>query len=261
MLYRQIEKSYQEIQRLDCCHHDDRACCCYNCLRVGFHETPDEYECVKKLNYYVGKYAASYTSEIYNYLVISRVIDQFRDGPLSVLSLGCGFSPDYYAISRYIEDNRLNITLDYTGIDSSPQWDEVRIDYPNTNFVIANLLDEFRINGFDIVFMNKLFSTIYKHKSHNVFLSNLKTAIDLTDNDEVILVFNDVNSIYMGRDIFNRHINPKFRSVRMFYTGNPPHIEANWLQLQNDMVFPILRNELIDPLNQIRNYIYFEYRK
>jgi hypothetical protein len=261
MLNRQIEKSYQEVDRLNCCHQDGRPCCCYDCLKLGFHNEPDEYDCPKKLSYYIGKYAASYTSEIYNYLSKSKIIDQFNNGLLRVLSLGCGFSPDYYAISQYIADNRLNITLEYSGFDNSIHWNAARISYPNLNFNFVNLLHEFRINGFDIVIMNKVFSTIYKHNQENIFLQHLSNAIDWTNGDPLIFIFNDVNSIHMGRNVFDSFIAPKFTSVRQFCTSSSIYKGFGWEILESQMVFPIIPNPEIDPLDEIRQYIFFEYRK
>jgi hypothetical protein len=261
MLNRQIEKSYIEVENLECCHHDDRECSCYECLTKDFRQRADEYNCIKKLHTYVAKYAASFTSEIYNYLQQSGIIDPFANRKLRVLSLGCGFSPDYYAMIQYIDDKKLKTTLEYMGIDNTLEWNSVRILHPNLSIETSDLLNPFRINGYDIIFLCKMFSTIFKHNQHEIFLENLKTAIDLAADESFVLVFNDVNTDKMGRDLFDYNISCKLPKVRRFFTSSSKYSRANWQVLPNDMVFPVVMSNKYNPLNEIRNYVYFEYRK
>ena len=106
----------EQLKTLPCCHGEEHDCNCYYCLREGFYIKPDEYTCFKKLCYYVINYGPSFASEIYHYLVKSKIIDEFiaqNKTELKIVSLGCGFGPDMYAIEKYKSDNSLPISISY----------------------------------------------------------------------------------------------------------------------------------------------------
>lgn len=256
-----LENSYNLVGELPCCHQDGRNCNCSDCLQEDFYRRPDNYECRKKLAFYIAKYSSAHCNEFFSYLVQSRIINQFNNTSLRVLSLGCGYGPDYYAISKYIENENINTHLEYTGFDNNPLWLEVSNQYMNQNFQISDLSEPFDINGFDIIIINKVFSTLLKHDLHNRFLGHLFNAIDITGNNPLIIVFSDVNDRRMGRDAFDSRITPKFTEIRRFYTRNSTYIEETWQMIESRMVFPIIPNPRIDPHNQIRKTVYFEYRK
>jgi hypothetical protein len=216
------------------------------------------------MNYYVLKYGSSYVSEIYHYLENSLVIESLGVNNLNVLSLGCGFCPDYYALSQYISDKGLNITFQYYGLDNSTAWDTTRISHSNALYNQSDLLQPFNISNAHIIMLNKLFSTIYRHSLHGGFLQNLTTAINTTMTENGVLVFNDVNSIHMGRDVFDRQISLLFpqTNIRRYYTDNPPYIGTNWGQIsQNTIVCPITALPFVEPINFINRNVFFEYRK
>lgn len=257
-----MQQCIQNIETTNCCHNNGRECNCYECLTTGFREEIDEYDCIKKMNYYVVKYGYSYASEIYQYLSTSRIIEQIDNQNMKILSLGCGFSPDYFAIQQYITDNGLNIEINYTGYDNSSYWDTARIVSPDLNYYIFDLTNQFSFDSFDIIMISKVFSTMYKHNSHTIFLKNLANAVIDTMQENSYLIFNDINSINMGRDVFSREIDRLFIHKRKFYVGNPPYIDPIWTQLnRNCMVFHVVQNEGIDPINELRHNVFFEYRK
>ena len=105
-----------------CCHNDpNRVCDCSVCLREGFYGGRDTYSCLKKLCYYTMSYGPACVSEIYHFLSFSRILEQHFNGrTINILSLGCGFGPDYVAAMKYIAEQHLNITVNYCGIDISP---------------------------------------------------------------------------------------------------------------------------------------------
>ena len=95
---------------LPCCHNDGRICDCTQCLKEGFYIGTDTYHCLKKLCFYTINYGPIYISEIYHFLGKSKLLEKnFGGSSINVLSLGCGFGPDFIALSKYIYDNRLNI--------------------------------------------------------------------------------------------------------------------------------------------------------
>lgn len=257
-----LDQCYTNLGNMACCHHDNRICDCYDCLQNGFRNTTDEYDCHKKMNFYVLKYGSSYASETYQYLDTSKILDLYNNRNINVLSLGCGFSPDYYAINKYIVDNSLNIKINYYGVDKSNYWDTARIHYANLNYLNIDLTTPFNISDFDLIIMNKIFSTLLKHQEHEIFLNNLRNAIATMKHDAT-LVFNDINSNRMGRDIFNNAISPLFVKIRRYYSSiTPKYTDQNWMDFShNDIVFPTCQDHRIDPLRELRDMIYFEYRK
>jgi hypothetical protein len=78
-----------------------------------------------------------------------------------------------------------------------------------------------------------------------------------------ILIFNDVNSCYMGRDCFDKGISSLFPSANTekYYTDNPPHTGNTWIKISEDsIIVPETALPFIEPIN-IRCNVFFEYRK
>jgi hypothetical protein len=79
-----------------------------------------------------------------------------------------------------------------------------------------------------------------------------------------VLVFNDINSIHMGRDVFDRQISVLFSqsNMRKYYTDNPPYIGMGWIQMpQNTIICPMTALPSVEPINFINRNVFFEYRK
>jgi len=262
------KNNYEQAKNY-CCHNSVlMPCNCEQCLSEGFRNPnqPDDYNCYKKMNCYVLKYGSAYISEIYHYLNTSKILEPYKGQCINILSLGCGFCPDYFALSQYITDKGLGISLSYCGIDNSEHWNSTRLNF--TNVKQSDLTNPFSFENSQIIMMNKVFSTIHKHKLHNVFLKNLENAIKNTMMKDTILIFNDVNSIYMGRDDFSKCIDPLFNKdqIRKFYTDNPENEackgNGSWLHIQDSsIVCPITDISGIDILREVRQFVFFEYRK
>jgi hypothetical protein len=251
---------------MPCCHGDGRKCYCYDCLQPSFYVGGlDEYECSKKLNFYVLKYGPSYVSEIYHYLFISHILERFQGNNINILSLGCGFSPDYYAISKYINDQNLSLTFQYHGWDISAVWESTRLVLSNIMYQVVDLLSPFSIKNYQIIMMNKVFSTIHRHNNHVVFLQNLVDAINNTMASDSILVFNDVNNYKTGRDKFDNNISLLFNNANItkYYTDNPEYKgPGNWHNIhQNNIIYPTDYAPDIGPIDFINQNVFFEYRK
>jgi len=264
-----ITQCMSNISLMNCCHDDGRDCYCYNCLQPGFYVGGlDEYECDKKSNFYVLKYGPSYISEIYHYLSVSKILETFEGSTINILSLGCGFSPDYYAITKYISDNNLPLNFQYYGWDISSNWDSTRISCLNVLYSVVDLLNPFSIENCYIIMLNKIFSTIHRHGNHSIFLTNLIDAIKNTMTQGAFLLFNDVNHRDNGRDIFDDTISPLFTpvNVRRYFIDDPnePVFPGNgsWIKIrQNGLIYPINYSSNINPISNIRHNVFFEYRK
>jgi len=236
----QCQESYVKIK---CCHEHYTSCDCYNCKPNGLENmfynpsqltSGDGYYCEKKMLYYVISYGDTYVNEFYNYLSVSKLLNRFK-GSLKVLSLGCGFCPDYYAMLKYIGEENLDTQLLYNGIDNSYSWDKTRImSLPNLTYQVFDLTDStksIQFHEFDIITINKIFSTLYGLNKHEYFLESIKNAVENTMKSSAALIFGDVNNKEMGRDVFDQTISPYFNNIRRFYTAG--YTGNNWIKLSD----------------------------
>lgn len=183
---------------------------------------------------------------------------------INILSLGCGFYPDYYALSQYITDKNLAIFLDYNGIDNSSAWETTQITQPNIHIIQADVLQLYSFKNAHVIMVNKLFSTILRHKKGKLFLSNLTNTINNTMDKNSVLIFNDVNHIDFGRDKFDNNISPLFlpENITRYYTSTSTYKESSWKKInQNHIVCPITSFSSVEPFTNIRQNVFFEYRK
>jgi hypothetical protein len=246
-----------------CCHDDGRYCNCHDCLEQDWYGGQDEYPCRRMHFYYILNYGPSYSSEIYNYLEHSKILENnFNSKTIKILSLGCGFSPELLAIKKYINDKQLSIRVRYTGVDKSTVWKETRMSIRGTTYIDGDILDGFSLVGFDLIFVVKLFSTLKNNSNHMQFLELLKEEIGTNLNDDSFLIFVDVNLDIKGRDIFNNTISPLFENKRHFfykidraYTGTYTSIPS----LNN--VFDIPDNLAVSPKRTVCKTVIFEYGK
>jgi hypothetical protein len=217
------------------------------------------------MNYYVLKYGPAYVSEIYHYFETSKILETYQNQTINVLSLGCGFAPDFFAISQYIKDKGLNVYFQYYGIDQSNYWNTTRLTGNGMTYWqhdLTNPLLPFSFQNYHIIFMNKVFSTIYKHNLHSYFLKNLINAINTTMAKNAVIVLGDINDQDMGRDEFDRTISGHFSSVKRFYTAVSTYFERNWILIpQTNIIYPLNNYGSISPLPGPTKTVFFEYRK
>lgn len=251
------------LNSLPCCHSEQSNCNCYPCLHSDFRTRPDTYNCEKKMNYYVLNYGPSFASEIYHYLSFSKILEGFSfTGNIRILSLGCGFAPDLLAISRYIDDNHLPVQFEYYGVDQSSCWDTARYYSGYAKFIQGDAITTMNFSDYDLVFISKLFSTLYKHDSHEKFLAAFSNAVGTQLNTDCIVVFHDINSRHMGRDVLHNSVQNLFNSYRQFYCDNPPYTNSNWERIPpTNIVFSIPNGLNFDPLRVVGKTVFFEYRK
>ena len=172
----------------------------------------EEYNCDRKVFAFVKKYGAAYISEIYHYLEASQILEQYKNNKLKVLALGCGFDPWYYAITKYNQQNNLNINFIYVGFDKSANWNCVRPYYANVRHNCMDLTEPLNIicNNYDIILVDKVFSTIRKMESfekQNTFLNNITKYFKKFYSDTKHTL------------IFREQASPiNWKSVKYFYT-------------------------------------------
>jgi len=244
-----------------CCHVPITDCRCQECLRTRFYGGTDYYTCLKCLSYYTMNYGPSYVSEVYHFLSTSQILEIFRGTTLNVLSLGCGFGPDLVALRNYITNCNLPLTLNYRGVDIEPNWQHLRLVGDAALFDTDTALQPFNLAGYDLVIINKLFSTLLANGQSNDFLTHLTSAIP-TMPDNTCVMFIDVNVQNRGRDIFDARVAPLFRTTwRYFYpvggayTGSytPINATTNICEIPDGLT--------VHPKLDVNKTIIFLYRK
>ncbi len=248
----------------DCCHTDGRYCYCYNCLKDGFYgPDPDTYSCLKKLCYYTMNYGPSYATEIYNYLEQSQILEtNFANRTVNVISLGCGFGSDRVALIKYIQKNSLNIILNYVGIDIEEHWSTISGCTP-PQFIIYDFLEnKLPLNDYDIVFLNKLFSTLKNKHLDDQFLAIFSGTMLPTLPKGGFVIFNDVNHIDKGRDQFNRAIEPLMDSVFKYFYNIDGAYTGNYIAIPHTQnVFTIPDGLSVSPKPEVTKAVFFQYQK
>lgn len=248
-----------------CCHDDGRKCYCYDCLHAGFFSpTQDTYDCYKKLCFYVMNYGPAYASEIYHYLSESQILENNfnRRKSLSVISLGCGFSPDLIALKKYIRDRNLSIKLHYLGLDNAPLWSNLRNRYSCARYSVCDVLSGFDLSRFDLVFVNKLFSTLKKNKDDKNFLSILVQQVKTNLQAGSFLVFCDINHRDMGRDQFDLSVKGFFKVKNYYYFPVEKPYTGHYSPISHiGNVFQIPRGLTVLPKPDVTKAVIFEYRK
>ena len=202
----------------ECCHNDpERTCYCIDCLQQGFYGNQDMYSCLKKLCSYTMNYGPCYASEIYNFLQTDRLLENnYLNQEVKILSLGCGFCPDWFGFDKYIRNNTLPVMFEYEGRDIEPLWGHLRVGVHNANIVCESVLNGFTLAEFDIIIINKLFSTLKANNMHNQFLDILTTEIQTSMKIGAHLIFNDANHIDKGRDVFDNAVSQYFDIKRKY---------------------------------------------
>jgi SAM-dependent methyltransferase len=268
MFYQVLSQCWNNYQQLPCCgceqYRNYKICCCSFCLEKDFYKRPDEYECDKKMLFYVLNYGPIYVSDIYHYFEISHILDSLSRN-INILSLGCGFCPDYYALTKYIKDYNLNISFSFTGLDKADTWDKTRSQYPNIRYMQADLTNlnySLSFQNYDVIVLNKIFSTLYRHKTHGLFLQKIVNAIIGSMSKDAILIFNDVNdNNYSGRDEFNSAVSNLFDTVHKYYTAGYYEYCGGWIKIpETGLIYDKIPQCNISPLPSTKS-VFFEYRK
>jgi hypothetical protein len=252
-----------QVSAQTCCKTDGTPCDCVAAMNLDFTARGDTYNCEKKMSTYVLKYGAAYASEIYHYLVASNFASKInRTRPLTIYSLGCGFSPDYFAIKKYLTDQNIFQPINYIGVDSSSCWDGKRPLSGECSYYMGDITAPFTLTSPDFIFVCKVFSTLYRNNQTvaSNFLSNLMQVANDNFLPHSRLIYIDVNHQSFGRDVFHQSVINFLPKCAQYYfdgyTGN------GWQHItQNNLVFtapPGLTN--IQP-QAVGKTVAFEYWK
>lgn len=256
---------------------------CLTCTQNNYRSMDnDSYDCLKKLCTYTIFYGPLYVNEIYNFLVQSNFLKSYieqqrniiKSNPiygfniftqnnmipinLNIMSLGCGFGPDDIALNKY-RDNHLDwkVNFNYLGYDKEPLWNF--ITQSNALPITADLLMGMNFENINILFINKLFSTLNNFSLDNHFLDVFRNALEKLPVGAFV-VFNDINSDEKGRDIFDEFTKYNFLEVvnKYYFEG----YTGNYIKLgMNDIVTNLIDNPAIAYKNYLNKTVFFLYKK
>lgn len=166
---------------------------CLACLQYNYNPSGnDKYDCLVKVAYYSIFYGRLYVSEIYYFLKRSQILEKIMNNKkdIKVLSLGCGFMPDLIAIDKYKNDMWLkDVEIGYQGYDIEALWKEIVL-CPQCFEIKDVVNDSFDCTDVDIVFINKLFSSLNSDLEKTLFLENFISATNNLPANSLI-IFND----------------------------------------------------------------------
>lgn len=249
---------YREKIPLETC---DKSCqACFDKEFRG-QNTGNDYACTTGGYYYAVRYSNTYISEIYHLLEEIKIIEKIPF-LVNIASLGGGMGTDFLAIEKYIMDYQLNLPISCTIFDKAAMWENIIALYDYNNIINFNICDLTRgplpLSNYDLVFINKLISTLSANKSLDVFLQLLPSSISSIRNGS-FLIFNDVNSCYKGRDRFLSFMSQRheFKLLgKFYYDVRGAYKEADYIPIKNtDYVYSISQlpfeiSDLIVPITQ-----------
>lgn len=192
------------------CNNDCKIC--LDDLHYHTNNIRNDYSCEHLLDYYMCRYSYKYCSEI---IYALRNIDLSKYPYFNILSLGCGGSPDLMAFD-YIN---LVQPIKYKGFDINDSWEKIHDFIIDTcrelnidteyyrNYDVLDFLKDGTIEGCNVIIIEYLISFFYNTIGRRGLvewfdqLAQQIVAYKTTDSPMLIII-NDADSIYVGRDCF-----------------------------------------------------------
>lgn len=256
-------KQYNSIQD---CPIQNSSINCYDCISSHFYSSDgnEKYDCIKGLSDYIMEYGPCYASSTYHFLQASDILSRYPSNScIKILSIGCGFSPDYYAFKKFIADKNLALFIDYYGIELHEDWGLFHNSHKSDKTINFQDVLSTRILNFetyDIIIMDKFFSTLSNPDGRSRWLELLKCYVKKMKSD-AILIFKDVNHQDRGRDFFDSEISPLFnKSTHYKYNVAGAYGQHYQNINKTSNVFTDFPSDLsIIPKNEVMKEIVFVY--
>ena len=174
-----------------------------------------EYDCINMLNYYVCKYSHKYCSEIEYALEQSEILKNLKE--FNVMSIGCGASPDLMALEFYRQKHKIDVPIIYRGFDKNIMWKDIHKEISNygknNNFKVGyeyvdvvEYFNKYYIKGINVIILQYVISYFYNTDqilTIDKFFDDLIDVIEKkNEREKLLIIINDVNSCYRGRDYF-----------------------------------------------------------
>ncbi len=205
----------------NCKHPTKCSGSCKNCLEQihypsRYPQGKKDYDCENLINFYVCDYTNKYASEMLYLLRKSEKLKEIDE--YHILSIGCGAAPDLMAFEQYAHETALSKDICYFGVDVNPCWKNIHeriIEYNSdiinhVEFEYTDAIKYFNKNSLidiNVIVLQYVISHFYNTGQINVvqqFFSDLiKNVVETRkDGDPFVILINDVNSCYRGRDYF-----------------------------------------------------------
>ena len=142
-----------------------------------------------------------------------KLIDKYH-----ILSIGCGATPDLMAFEQYAYETGVDKDICYFGVDVNPRWRNVHeriIAYNSSviNRVTFKYKDAIKyfnktpIPNTNVIVLQYVISHFYNTgqigQIKDFFVNLVKNVVDQKSrNEPLIILINDVNSCYRGRNFF-----------------------------------------------------------
>lgn len=258
-----LSRCDQEFNQLKCPKEINN---CQDCFDKGFYGGQDDYSCLKGCYYYAMHYGPAYISEVYYFLSASKLLDKVGKNYINIASMGGGIGTDFWAITRYIQDNNLSIHGSYLLWDKESKWQNVINQYsPKVKIVQVDLSSNpVDFKNADIVFINKLFSTLKNHNLSEAFLIEFSKSLK-TLKKGAYIVFNDVNLKDKGRDTFHKFMTSfdGFSVQGKFYFRLPGAYTGDYTPINNtEIIYDCSSLNLsCDVMSSVRKTVFFYYKK
>lgn len=196
-----------------------------------------EDEMVQK--FYLLKYLPAYLTEYY--CIYKQVFERnFLNENCSILSLGCGCGVDLWGLNFLKEKEKLNCSINYTGIDVV-KWKYSEFSKMNGNFKNCNILDIDNLEGdYNTIIFPKSISEFNEFAFQH--LKDIFAKKRFNSNKIVLIgairktrIDSDLQRLEKIKDIFIRkHGYLVVDSETTISNDNAPYI----YQVTNDIIFP-----------------------
>lgn len=239
---------------------------CENCLDKIHFGDKRRYNCENIKNYYICKYIYKYSSEIQYLFETHHTLKELNH--MKILSIGCGPCTDLFGIINTICDNKLDVLIEYTGIDLNDIWKDIHDfinennnEIINTHFIYDDVFDivkkdEFKdILNTNILIFQYVLSDIIKYKTDKEtedFIKKIVDEIILNLENNSFIIFNDINYFdsrkyfdYMLNEIRNRGIDIQYQSHHFNNNVRKSHYDYGHEYNSNDVKLDIPQ-EILD---------------
>ncbi len=207
----------------DCTHQHECSGGCKNCLEEVHYPTrypqgKKDYDCSNLINFYMCDYSFKYASEMLYLLSQSEALKEIDN--YHIMSIGCGGCPDLMAFESYVLSTYPSKKIQYYGIDKNVLWkpihNQIKAYLPmsrakmRVKYVYDDAIDFFgrkTIEDANVIVIQYLISHLYNTNQIakiNQFYGNLisNLIIHRESKNPFVILINDVNSCYRGRDCF-----------------------------------------------------------
>lgn len=186
---------------------------CKKCLDdLHYHKNTirTDYSCEHLLDYYVCRYSYKYCSEI---IYALNNVDLSQYPYFNILSLGCGGAPDLMAFDYFNLPQRVK----YKGFDINDSWEKIHNCIEKMNkaesvefyrgYNVLDFFDNETIERCNVIVVEYLISFFYSTIGQEGLVEWFdKLAQQVVfykpSNSPMLIIINDADSIYTGRDNF-----------------------------------------------------------